>query len=78
MRAPKRNTGGTTWEWIDVPVEDFQMFDKIISSKKVVVRFHGSTHYSDFVVPESQRERTREVYLAWKARGGKEERIPTL
>lgn len=62
----------TIWEWMDVPVKDFQMLNRILSSKRTVIRFHGDKYYSDFVLPESQKSQMREIYAAWKSRGGKE------
>ena len=66
------NSSGTIWEWMDVPVSDFKMLAKILTAKRVVIRFHGDKYYSDFVVPKSQQLQMQEIYAAWKARGGKE------
>lgn len=65
------NAAGSIWEWSDSRVEDMAMLNKILSAKKVVIRYDGRQYYHDFVLPESQKTAMRETLLAWQRYGGK-------
>ncbi|MCP6695896.1 hypothetical protein [Pseudomonas donghuensis] len=71
MDFERDNAAGRIWEWSDSKVEDMAMLNKILSAKKVVVRYDGRQYYHDFVLPESQKSAMREMVLAWKRYGGK-------
>lgn len=64
------NSSGSIWEWIDIPVTDQEMLARWVSSKEVVIRFHGNNYNSDFSQPQGQRNQMKEVYSAWTALGG--------
>lgn len=65
------HTAGSIWEWSDSRLDDMGMLNKIISAKKVVIRYDGRQYYHDFVLPESQKTALRETLLAWQRYGGK-------
>lgn len=64
------NSSGSIWEWMDVPITDHQMLQSVMNAKKVVIRFHGDTYYSDFTVPSEQKNMMKDVYAAWQSLGG--------
>ncbi|WP_460044160.1 hypothetical protein [Pseudomonas sp. S2_H01] len=66
------NTGGSVWEWSDAPLSNRPMIDKVIASKKVIVRFNGRQYYKDFILPDAQKLAMKEIIAAWKAHGGKD------
>ncbi|WCM49013.1 hypothetical protein OH720_18575 [Pseudomonas sp. WJP1] len=72
MDFERDNGSGSIWEWSDSPVEDMAMLNKIISAKKVVIRYDGRQYYHDFVLPETQKNAMKEILLAWNRYGGKE------
>jgi hypothetical protein len=72
MDFERDNGSGSIWEWSDSPVEDMAMLNKIISAKKVVIRYDGRQYYHDFVLPEAQKNAMKEILLAWNRYGGKE------
>lgn len=65
------NAAGSIWEWSDSRVSDMVMLNKILSAKKVVIRYDGRQYYHDFVLPESQKKAMKETLLAWQRYGGK-------
>ena len=71
MDFERDNGSGSIWEWSDSKVSDFEMLSKILSAKKVVIRYDGRQYYHDFVLPESQKSAMRDVLLAWERYGGK-------
>lgn len=66
------NAAGSVWEWSDAPLSNRGMIDKVIASKKVIVRFNGRQYYKDFILPDAQKLGMKEIIAAWKARGGKD------
>jgi hypothetical protein len=64
------NSSGAIWEWVDMTVTDHKMLAHWMSAKRVIIRFHGDTYYSDFSQPQEQRNQMKEVYAAWKGLGG--------
>ncbi|ANH98970.1 hypothetical protein A8L59_16620 [Pseudomonas koreensis] len=65
------NGSGSIWEWSDSAVLDKAMIDKIIGSKKVIVRFNGKQYYHDLIVPEAQKKAMADMVAAWERYGGK-------
>jgi hypothetical protein len=65
------NAAGSIWEWSDSPVDDMAMLNKILSAKKVIIRYDGRQYYHDFVLSESQKTAMKETLLAWQRYGGK-------
>ncbi|MGE1156916.1 hypothetical protein [Pseudomonas kitaguniensis] len=65
------NAAGSIWEWSDSRASDMAMLNKILSAKKVVIRYDGRQYYHDFVLPESQKTAMKETLLAWQRYGGK-------
>lgn len=64
------NSSGSIWEWMDIPITDYQMLQSVMNAKQVVIRFHGDTYYSDFTVPSGQKNMMKDVYVAWQSLGG--------
>lgn len=65
------NAAGSIWEWSDSRVDDMAMLNKILSAKKVVIRYDGRQYYHDFVLSETQKTAMKETLLAWQRYGGK-------
>jgi len=65
------NAAGSIWEWSDSRASDMAMLNKILSAKKVVIRYDGRQYYHDFVLPDSQKTAMKETLLAWQRYGGK-------
>lgn len=65
------NSSGSVWEWIDMPIKDYEMLNHWMTAKRVVVRFNGDQYYRDFALPQNQQTQLQEVYRAWKIMGGK-------
>ena len=65
------NGSGRIWEWSDEAVKDRAMIDKIISAKRVIIRFDGRQYYSDFVVPVAHKKAMKDIDIAWERYGGK-------
>lgn len=65
------NAAGSVWEWSDEPLRNRAMVDKVVASKKTIIRFNGRQYYHDFVLPESQKTAMKEIISAWQGRGGK-------
>ncbi|UGB37693.1 hypothetical protein [Frateuria soli] len=70
MDFERDNSSGYVWEWIDMPVKNYEMLNQWMSAKRVVVRFNGDQYYDDFTLPREQQTQLREVYQAWQAMGG--------
>lgn len=66
------NGSGSVWEWVDLPVKDFDMLNHWMSAKRVIVRLEGNQYYKDFTLSQKQQMQMREVYQAWKLMGGKQ------
>lgn len=71
LNFERDNGSGSIWEWSDSAVDDMAMLNKILSAKKVVIRFDGRQYYNDFTLPDSQKNAMKEVLLAWQRYGGK-------
>lgn len=71
MDFERDNSGGTIWEWVDQPV-NHAVLNKVLSAKRVIVRFNGKQYYQDFTVPAGQLKAMREIQLSWKRYGGSE------
>jgi len=71
LEFQRDNSGGSIWEWIDVPVTDYPMLDHLMTAKRVVIRFNGDKYYDDFTLPARQQAQMREVSATWKGMGGK-------
>lgn len=65
------NGSGSVWEWVDLPVKDFDLVNHLMTAKRVIVRFEGNQYYKDFTLPQKQQMQMREVYKAWTLMGGK-------
>lgn len=70
LEFKRENSSGSVWEWIDVPVTDYEMLKHWMTAKRVVVRFNGDKYYDDFTLPKAQQAQLREVYQAWMVMGG--------
>jgi hypothetical protein len=64
------NSSGSIWEWVDIPIKDFKMLNRVMTAKRVVIRFNGRQYYKDFIVPDNQLAQIREVHHIWRAMGG--------
>lgn len=71
LEFERDNSYGGIWEWSDTVARDQDMLRKIADAKKVTIRFDGSQYYSDFILPQSQKEAIKEMLLAWERYGGK-------
>lgn len=71
MEFERDHASGSIWEWSDTKAVSREILDKILSAKKVVVRYDGRQYYHDYVLPESQKTAMRETLLAWQRYGGK-------
>ena len=60
------------WELLTFPYKArmSKLINKVATSKKTIIRFHGSRGYKDFLVPEEQKEGLRnaiKLYTLLKA-----------
>jgi hypothetical protein len=71
LEFKRDHSSGSVWEWIDMPVKDYEMLNHLMTAKRVVTRFEGDKYYKDVNLPKEQLTQLREVYQAWKIMGGK-------
>ena len=68
-----RDNDTEVWEYVntaDVSDEDIEMLWAIANSTQTIVRFEGDERYSDFTVPQSDKDAIREVLTAYEALQG--------
>jgi len=69
------NTDNNTdvWEWYDVnpSSENLEMIQKIIKSKKTVVRLEGRQYYKDIIITQTQKTALKNVLTVFQGLGGK-------
>lgn len=70
MDFKRDHAAGDVWEWVDMPVRNHLMLERMMSAKKLVIRFIGDQYVHDFTVPDRHKAQIREVNAAWKAMGG--------
>jgi hypothetical protein len=60
------------WEWYNQPAtpENFEMIQKIIKSKKAVVRLEGSKYYKDVTITQAQKTALQNVLTVYQGLGG--------
>lgn len=62
------------WETVDMPLSDDNgsrvIIEKIIKSKKTIVRFEGDKYYLDKTITKSQKNAMKRVIQAYTALGG--------
>ena len=60
------------WEWYNEPatVENIEMIQKIIDSKKTVLRLEGSKYYKDVTITQTQKSALRNVLTVYQGLGG--------
>jgi hypothetical protein len=61
----ERDNNSSIWEWSDVVLDDRQMIERIITSKKAVIRFDGSQYYDTRVISSTQKTALRQVLDAY-------------
>jgi hypothetical protein len=71
--AVKRdNSGGRIWEWYDEGVKenDIPLFEKLISSKKTIIRYNGDKYYFDQILSDRDKRAMRKVFDAYRLLSG--------
>jgi len=60
------------WEWYNKPatVENIGMIQKIIKSKKTVVRLEGDKYYKDVTITQTQKTALKNVLTVYQGLGG--------
>lgn len=61
------------WEWYNQPAtpENIEMIQKIIKSKKTVMRLEGSQYYKDVTISETQKTALKNVLIVYQGLGGR-------
>lgn len=63
----ERDNNSKIWEWCDIPLDDRDMIEAIIKSKKSVIRFDGDKYYDTRTISSSQKQALRNVLRAYDA-----------
>ena len=60
------------WEWYNEPAtaENIEMIQKIITSKKTVLRLEGSKYYKDVKISQTQKSALKNVLTVYQGLGG--------
>lgn len=61
----ERDNDSSIWEWIDEPLDDREMIEAIIKSKKAVIRFDGDQYYDTRTISQAQKTALKNVLRAF-------------
>lgn len=61
----ERDNNSSIWEWVDEPLDDREMIEAIVKSKKSVIRFEGSQYYDTRTISAAQKTALSNVLLAY-------------
>jgi hypothetical protein len=60
----ERDNNSDIWEWIDEPLDNVELIQKIINSKSAKIRFDGQQYYDTREISSTQKRALKEVLLA--------------
>jgi hypothetical protein len=68
----ERDNNSEVWEWYDVAPnsENIEMLQKIMNSKKTVMRMEGTQYYKDKTITEAQKSAIRDTFVVFQGMGG--------
>lgn len=68
----ERDNDSSVWEWYDVTPtsENIQMLQKIMNSKKTVMRMEGTQYYKDKTITEAQKTAIKNTFTVFQGMGG--------
>jgi hypothetical protein len=68
----ERDNDSGVWEWYDVSPtsENIEMLQKIMNSKKTVMRMEGTQYYKDKTITEAQKSAIRDTFVVFQGMGG--------
>jgi hypothetical protein len=68
----ERDNDSEVWEWYDVSPtsENIEMLQKIMNSKKTVMRMEGTQYYKDKTITEAQKSAIRDTFVVFQGMGG--------
>ena len=61
----ERDNNHQIWEWCDEPLDNRQMIEAIIKSRKAVIRFDGDQYYDKRTITATQKRALRNVLKAY-------------
>lgn len=69
FRINRDNSGGRVWEWYDEAIsdKDLRLFERLVSSKKTIIRYSGSQYYKDRILSQEEKRAMRKVLDAYRA-----------
>lgn len=69
----ERDNDSDVWEWYDVNASDenIEMIQKIIKSKKTIVRLEGRQYYKDVIITQTQKVALKNVLTVYQGLGGR-------
>jgi hypothetical protein len=68
----EKDNDSDVWEWYNEPATtgNIEMIQKIINSKKTVVRLQGTQYYKDVTITQTQKLALRNVLTVYQGLGG--------
>jgi len=60
----ERDNNSDIWEWIDEPLDNVELIQKIINSQSAKIRFDGQQYYDTREISSAQKRALKEVLLA--------------
>ena len=60
----ERDNNSDIWEWIDEPLDNVELIQKIINSESAKIRFDGQQYFDTRVISSTQKRALKEVLLA--------------
>jgi tetratricopeptide (TPR) repeat protein len=60
----ERDNDSDIWEWIDEPLDNVELIQKIINSESAKIRFDGQQYYDTREISSTQKRALKEVLLA--------------
>lgn len=62
------NSGGWVWEWYDEAVEDkdLNLFERLIASKKTIIRYTGTQYRQDRILGAEEKRGMRKILDAYR------------
>jgi hypothetical protein len=68
----EKDNDSDVWEWYNEPATagNIEMIQKIIKSKKTVVRLEGTQYYKDVTITQAQKTALKNVLTVYQGLGG--------
>lgn len=68
-QVERDNGGGRIWEWYDESVDDdmIPLFERLIRSKKTIIRYEGTQYRKDKILSALEKEGMRKILTAYAA-----------